>query len=248
MKETSRRCGREGMHKRVLITGCGRSGTKYISILLGRCGLEIVHERRMGKDGISSWLFGAESLTAPWGPSPANYSFEHTFHLIRNPLSAIPSIATFRPAAWKYISGHISIESSDSLILRSAKYWLYWNGMVENKTDIRLKIEDMPSAIAILYNRVGAQFDISSIKQVHKDLNTRRYGNLFNIFESTCLDVGLVRNNAFLKKLLSKLPPMYEDLTWKDLGVLDPSLTEKIYNKALKYGYDYPTSVAGIRG
>jgi hypothetical protein len=234
------------MYKRVLITGCGRSGTKYISILLGRCGLEIVHERRMGKDGISSWLFGAESSTAPWGPSPADYSFEHTFHLIRNPLSAIPSIATFSRAAWKYISGHISIEASDSPILRSAKYWLYWNGMVENKTDIRLKIEDMPGAIAILCDRVGAQLDISSIKQVPNDLNTRRYGNLFNIFECTCLDVGLVRNIAFLKKLLSKIPPMYDDLTWKDLGALDLSLAEKIYAKALKYGYNSPTSGAGI--
>jgi hypothetical protein len=236
------------LHMRILITGCGRSGTKYISVLLGRCGLELGHERKVGKDGISSWLFGVESSTAPWGPPPADYRFEHTFHLIRNPLSAIPSIATFGPAAWEYISRHISIETSDSLILKSAKYWLYWNGMVENKTDIRLKIEDMPGAIAMLCDRVGAQFDMSRIKQVPNDLNTRRYGILFNIFESMCLDVGLVRNNTFLKKVLSKLPPMYDDLTWKDLRALDPSLMEKIYNKALEYGYDYSTSAVGIHG
>jgi hypothetical protein len=236
------------MHKRVLITGCGRSGTKYISILLGRCGLEVVHERRMGKDGISSWLFGTEASTAPWGPSPADYSFEHTFHLVRNPLSAIPSITTFSPAAWEYIAGHIAVEASDSPMLRSAKYWLHWNEVVEKKTEIRLKIENMPRAIAILCDRVGAPFDLSSLKEVPNDLNTRRYGSLFNIFESTCLDIGLVRNNTFLKKLLSKLRPMHDNLTWKDLRRLDLSLAERIYSKALEYGYEYPTSRAEFHG
>lgn len=211
-----------------------------MSILLGRCGLDIVHERRVGKDGISSWLFGVDSSTAPWGPAPADYSFEHTIHLVRNPLSAIPSIATFRPSAWEYISRHVSIGSSDCLILKSAKYWFYWNGAVEKKTEIRLRIEDMPGALAIVRDRVGTQLDISNIKELPNDLNTRRYGTLFNILEGIWLDVGFVPDRTIFNRLLSKLAPRYDDLTWNDLRALDPSLTEKIYRKALEYGYDYP--------
>jgi hypothetical protein len=239
MSETLGAQERRGMHKRVLVTGCGRSGTKYLSVLLKRCGLELVHERRMGRDGICSWMFGVAASKAPWGPPPADYTFEHTFHLIRNPVSAIPSIATFSPAAWRYISRYVSMEASDPSLLRAAKYWLGWNEIVEQKTDVRLKIEDLPKAIAAVCDQVGARFDSASMEEVPNDLNTRRYGILFNIFEGACVDIGLVHHNTALKKLLSKLPLLYDDLEWQDLATLDPRLTEKIQKKASEYGYDF---------
>ncbi|HET9481261.1 MAG TPA: hypothetical protein VFP98_05845 [Candidatus Polarisedimenticolia bacterium] len=229
------------MHKPLLVTGCGRSGTRYTATLLGKCGLNVVHEKRMGRHGISSWLFAAESTSVPWGPAPSAYTFEHIVHLVRNPLSAIPSIATFKRSAWDYIGQHISIDPGDPILLRAATYWLQWNRLVEKRTKFRIRIEDMPDAIAAVCDQMDAPVDISRIRSVPSDLNTRRYGKLFDIYEDKCLDVGLVRRNTFLKRLLSKLPPMYDDVTWEELRALDGSLTDRIHEKALEYGYEYGT-------
>jgi hypothetical protein len=43
-------------NKKILITGCPRSGTTYTSKLLQRCGKDVTHEHRIGEDGIVSWL------------------------------------------------------------------------------------------------------------------------------------------------------------------------------------------------
>ncbi len=236
------------MHRRVLITGCGRSGTIYTSTLLGACGLEVPHENNMGKDGIASWLFGAESSTAPWGPAPSEYSFEHIVHLVRNPLSSIPSITTFKRSAWDYITRQVPIDPSDPLLLRAAKYWLYWNELVEKRAHLRLRIEEMPGAIATLCDRIGSPVGISPMREIPTDLNTRRYGRLFNLFETECLGLGFVRQNTLLKKMLARLPPMYADITWSDLRALDPSLAERVCEKALSYGYQYPSRSACIGG
>jgi hypothetical protein len=49
-----------------------------------------------------------------------------------------------------------------------------------------------------------------------------------------------------LKKLLTKISSGCGDLTWSHLAALDPSLTEKIFQKALEYGYEHTTTEAGI--
>jgi hypothetical protein len=226
------------MQKRVLITGCGRSGTLYASVLLKKCGLDVPHEVRMGRDGISSWLFGTQSASVPWGPSPRGYSFEHVIQLVRDPLACIPSIAMLRPAAWEYIADHVSFESSDSQLLKSAKYWYRWNVMVERRASLRLKIEDMPGALAPICDRLDVHVDIAAVRHVPKDLNTRRYGMLLNSLEFRLLDLGLICRNPFRKKLLSRLTPRYGNVTWDDLRALDGSLMELIRGKALEYGYE----------
>jgi hypothetical protein len=225
------------MQKRMLVTGCGRSGTKYISILLKHCGFDVPHERRMGRDGICSWLFGVDSEVVPWGPSPKDYGFDHIFHLIRNPLACIPSIATFSPRAWSYISRHVELDPSDPPMLSAAKYWLHWNLLVEKRTDRRIRIEEMPASLTKLYEALGTSVDIAAIRQIPNDLNTRRYGTLVNIIDTTCMDFGLVRSNTLLKGILSKVRPAYQELTWEKLEALESSLAEKIYNKAVEYGY-----------
>jgi hypothetical protein len=224
------------MNKRLLVTGCGRSGTKYISILLKRAGLDIGHER-MGGDGICSWLFGADAADTPWGPAPSEYRFDYIFHLVRHPLSAIPSIATFKGRAWDYISRHIDIDKDDPVLLRSAKYWLYWNAMVEDKTSDRIRIEDMPDAIDLVCGSLGIDADISELRTVPTDINTRRMGKLFHVFETRCLDLGIVSDHSLLKKALTAGKAAYSDLSWEDLEALDPSVAAGIRGRAEKYGY-----------
>ncbi len=141
------------------------------------------------------------------------------------------------PPRGRYMSRHIPIEPPDSLLLRSAKCWLHWNRLVEDRTEIRVRIEDMPAALAILPGRIGAGVDWRQIRQVPTDFNTRRFGRGFNLFESKCLKYGVIRDHAFLRKWLSKRPAAYGDIEWDDLRTLDPSLAEQIKSKAIEYGY-----------
>jgi hypothetical protein len=78
-------------------------------------GLNVMHEE-MGEDGIVSWLFAVQSSKVPWGPSPQDYTFDYMFHLVRHPLMAIPSIATFKKESWRYIADYIPLLPSDSTI------------------------------------------------------------------------------------------------------------------------------------
>lgn len=223
--------------KRVLVTGCGRSGTTYVSLLLRRCGLDVPHEHKMGIDGISSWLFAAESSEVPWGPSPCAYRFELVVHLVRDPLSSIPSIATFGRSAWDYIARHAPIDPSAHLLVRSARYWLHWNELIERRASLRLRIEEMPGALSGLTARLGAPFDVAAAQKMRRDLNTRRQGRLFASFEERCLRLGFVP--TLPKAMLSRLFHSYEDITWRDLRALDAPLALEIRRKALEYGYRY---------
>ena len=47
-----------------LLTGCGRSGTRYIALLANELGRRIGHEQP-GKDGIASWVMAVEDDRAP---------------------------------------------------------------------------------------------------------------------------------------------------------------------------------------
>jgi hypothetical protein len=224
-------------HRRVLVTGCGRSGTTYVSLLLRKCGLHVPHEHRMGRDGISSWLFGVESTTVPWGPSPSKFRFENVVHLVRDPLSSIPSIATFKPSAWAYISRHIPIDAREPLLVRSATYWLRWNEIIERRAESRVRVEDLPVALEPLCMRMGSPRPLAAVQPIRRDLNTRRHGRLFASIEDRCLRVSLVP--TFFKALLAKRTPSFRDVTWADLQELDPSLAASVHHKAREYGYRY---------
>lgn len=223
--------------KRVLVTGCGRSGTTYVSVLLRKCGVDVPHEHHMGRDGISSWLFATRSRAVPWGPTPSGFRFDNVVHLVRDPLAAIPSIATFKESAWAFIERHIPLDPGASVLGRSAMYWLLWNQMIEERAHSRLRVEDMPGAIRPLCTRIGAPIDVAAVPSMRRNLNTRRYGRLFASLEDRCLRLGLVP--TCIGSLLARLPQSYRDLSWSQLRGLDPCLTENIHRKALEYGYRY---------
>lgn len=223
--------------RRLLVTGCGRSGTKYTSLLLTRGGIDVPHEQRLGADGICSWLLAARDRPAPWGPQPSTVRFEYTVHLVRDPLKAIPSITTLNDEAWAFIAGDVSIDAGDAPLRRAAKYWYHWNEMVEDEADLRMRIEDLPDAAEALGPVLGIAFDPRRAEDVPRDLNTRRHGKVVNVVESKLQSIGLVRRRPFRSRLLAGRPPRYEDLTWGDLDAVDPSLTGKIRDKASEYGY-----------
>ena len=158
----------------LLITGCARSGTTYISRFLCRSGIDVPHEA-VGAHGSVSWPMTADSFRSPWGPPSGHYAFTHTFHQVRDPLKTISSVYATEPqASWNFIQKHISeINPTDSKITKCAKYWIYWNLMAEEKAEWTYRIENLPNELNKMEAILGMSIDRTLLNQIPKDLNTR---------------------------------------------------------------------------
>lgn len=200
---------KEPIQTLLLIIGCGRSGTKYMSKVLFASGLDIQHER-MGQHGSVSWLMTpAEAESAPWGPISKDYQFGHILHQVRDPVKVIQSYYNLRPwATWVWISRFVpEIEPADSTLTKCAKYWYYWNLIAEARAELTYRIEDFDADYQIVGDQIGMNFDRATISEIPKNTNTIR-------------------------------DPSHRTITWQVLKAeLDPELYEKVRDLALRYGY-----------
>jgi hypothetical protein len=225
--------------KRLLITGCGRSGTRYITHLLRRLGMDVRHER-MGAAGIASWGMAVDSDTVAWGVPTRQFAFEHIFHQVRDPRHVIASATTFKPDSWTFICAHAPIALSEPVLLRAAKYWYYWNLEAEKIAHWRYRIESFHDVFDEFCSRLRLAADRTVLNHVDPDVNTRRRGRAFHLYEELCERLRLDPSPG-IKRLLSASAsgPKYGVPSWDDLRALDPALTESIQSKALQYGYAF---------
>lgn len=193
----------------LLITGCARSGTLYITKVLKLHGLDVRHEWNADY-GIVSWTMAVDSNKSPWGPASNKYRFKHVFHQVRHPLKAIASQMTEGNKSWDFIHKMIpQIKRDDVLLVKCAKYWYYWNLLAEGKSELTYRIENVASVLPEMSLRLGIQLDPLNLNRVRKTINTR--------------------HNKHLDK----------NLTWLDLRrTLNDGLYEKVVCLAKRYGYD----------
>ncbi len=157
----------------LLIVGCGRGGTKYTSKLLSEAGLEIGHEM-VRKDGCCSWFMG-ENFVNPHVENK-KYKFTHTFHQVRNPLKVIASTHNFLDISWIFITSHVpEIQLTDPLLVRCAKYWVYWNMRCEAIAEWTYRIEDINDAFYDIQDRLSVKLNPNALKKISKETNTRPY-------------------------------------------------------------------------
>jgi hypothetical protein len=158
---------------KILITGCGRSGTKYISRLLTQCGFDIKHEAK-GKDGIASWYMVIPNGKAVFGPSFSEFDFDLIVHQVRNPAKVISSAHTFLDVSWNYIKKYVPIAENDSMLIKCAKYWYYWNLEAEKIANFTYRIEDIDLVLPKLVSFLGQKsFSEELLNKIPKDFNTR---------------------------------------------------------------------------
>jgi len=198
--------------KDLLIVGCGRSGTSYISKLWKNMGLDINHER-YGAHGLSNWYFtpGHQMTKGPFGAERmvfGDYDYKCIFHQVRHPLSAISSVTTLAHQSWNWLSSWVPIEKDDSLLKKSMKYWHHWNILAENMAELTYQVEQIDEVLEELCNRLGksdlfTNNNINKIKKMPSDINSREH-------------------DAF---------------SWKDLQIEDSVLCEWIKEQAKRYGY-----------
>lgn len=167
-------------HRFLLITGCARSGTMFMSRLMLRSGIDAPHES-MGGDGIVSWLMAVDAEKAPWGPGRHNYTFDHIFHQVRNPLKSVNSIYNSESnESWRYICKNMpEISMKADLLTRSVQYWVYWNLHIEKIAEWRYRIEDIDNVVDEMERRLGRPINKEQLKKISRNLNTRKKKETF---------------------------------------------------------------------
>jgi hypothetical protein len=163
--------------RELLITGCARSGTTYITYVLRNCGLNVDHEENAGY-GIVSWPMAVDSSNSVWGPPSNRYRFKHIFHQVRHPLKAIASATTEPTRSWAYICQHCkNIKMHDKPLVKAAKYWYYWNLLAEKKAEWTYRIEDIENALDEMSRRLSIPLSKKALGRISKKTNSRRHAS-----------------------------------------------------------------------
>jgi hypothetical protein len=111
-------------------------------------GLDVGHERP-GKDGISSFQYAVKTDRVPFHSIDGNkgrnwYKFDRIIHVVRHPLHVIASTAfTDMNGAIEWQAQFVPVTAPKTHeVRRAVQTWLGWNELIEQQTDIRVRVED----------------------------------------------------------------------------------------------------------
>lgn len=191
----------------IVITGCPRSGTAYITVLLNALGVKIGHEA-VREDGIASWLLAARSNKGPYGPGFSKLGTRPlaVVHQVREPLATIASMTTLLGPSWKFAASHIDCAREPSLVRMAMKLWVGWNALTEKIAEKRYRIEEIDTVLPELlkfFNRAPAGNLQAVLADIPRNVHTRPH----------------------------------DTLTWQDLEREDQALSERVREMSKTYGY-----------
>lgn len=199
--------------RRILIVGCPRSGTKYISQVFKKAGLSSTHENDKGKDVVVGWRYAASGKAFC-------YHFRHicrfyteftqVWHQVRNPvkvLRSLPALGDYRN--WAHIvDSRLGLGDRRSLEY-GMQFWLSWTRRCDDMCDWRYRVEDVQDGSKVW-------------RKMCKRLDLGEQG----------LPPVSQRNNTRVKH------KRYRSVTLADMRAADPGLAGKVIRRAKKYGYD----------
>jgi len=154
----------------ILITGCGRSGTKYITAALRTCGLDVRHER-MGADGIVSSFFCFNAPRYPGRHPQRRPKFDIVLHQVRHPLKSIASIQTGR--SWAWTCQFLPVGQKAPLLKRACYNWLIFNEEAERISQWTYRIEVLPEVWPELAARLHIDATFATVAAIPRNINTR---------------------------------------------------------------------------
>lgn len=139
---------------RLLVTGCGRSGTMWMAAALSSAGIDCGHERaftpgypdRPARWGTGQWTAEVSGHAAPFTPLPDTY----VVRLVRHPIAVVTSVIHRRKRSRfgrdertrEFIERHVpGLTTIEDPIERAGTYWVRWNRLVA--ADETLRLEDV---------------------------------------------------------------------------------------------------------
>jgi hypothetical protein len=162
--------------RKLLVIGCGRSGTRYASKVFRAVGLDVGHEED-GRDGRIDWkcvhsppeVFGGYSLV---------------LHQVRHPLRVIESFHSASKGSWGWVARADPGIVSRPLLRSCARYWVRWNLAAEEEADWTYKVEDLIGVLPRIMESCGLDpsfVDMPSVLGIpatdHTRRGTEKYGS-----------------------------------------------------------------------
>ena len=133
--------------KRLLITGCQKAGMGFIANILKEVGVQ-VGVTKMGPDGNVDWR----------RPYSENDEYDIILHQVREPLADIEASLEMGEWAWNFICSKESrIRPEDPVLLRSMKYWLYWNQRAQAAAEWTYRVESLPGVLGKILETIGLE-------------------------------------------------------------------------------------------
>lgn len=216
--------------KKLLITGCGRSGSKYIAACLRKAKVRVRHEQ-MGDDGTVSCPFvtyrsSVETVRfndfQQFGHKGRERpsEFELVWHQTRHPLKVIGSLR--------------------DVMLMPVKEWskVVFNQPIGlgKRYDLRWAMEHYVNACTMADTICKFRYKIEDISTVWPDLLKR-----LNCPEVPLPDVSTTMNRSQRTiKVFKPVKELYNSIrypTIEDLYKMDKSLTKSVLKLSKKYGY-----------
>jgi hypothetical protein len=156
--------------KLVAFYGTGRCGTTFSANALRSVGLDVRHQN-IGRDGTSSHWFFVDSEWFPRalyttnrahvGERRRDFVFEHEVHVVRNPLSCVPSMcAVFGSIVFEFAADNnllLPNEVSFDKMTKTALWWLRVNEHIEKsvRPALRINLESYRESWPTLMSYLG---------------------------------------------------------------------------------------------
>lgn len=227
------------MNKIVIITGCGRSGTLYMSKVMQCLGYKVGHEGLLA-DGISSWyivdLDTYSKMMEDIAKDPRNHSRQFYYiHLLRNPLQVIKSMylceMTSKRQALDFARSVIpQFEGREKNLSFVADWWVAWNYQAEYIYPFHAQIK---------------------VENISKPNHIRAFAHSLGIKNQTFIDEAIKNIKALGEKVHSIEETKYFDLdnsryknlilngiTLDDIRLENEQIADRLRKAALKYGYE----------
>ena len=159
-----------------VVTGHARSGTKYMSKLLQAYGYDVGHEV-VGKDGISSWCWGAPPGPVPYGQEKGEHKYGFLIQVVREPWAVISSCVTTYiaadPATIDFMRKSIELPPPGSPALEMATAMLCrWQDFISRQHPaLVVQVEQAPEIITRFL--VRHDYEIHGGELPATDTNTR---------------------------------------------------------------------------
>lgn len=215
--------------RKFVITGCGRSGTMYMTKVFNVLGFKVGHEGFF-KNGISSW-FIAEKSHADYVKNLLKGHKVTYIHIIRNPIDVINSMYRCEllknRTALDFVRDYYDVfKNARRNIHTVIRWWMFWNMEIINNfpISITLPIEQLqyPDSVFQFCRTTGITYTpeiFQNIKKIGTSVHTL-YG----------------REKHSLKKTYGE--KVFKDFTFEELVSKGYKTAQLLRDFAFKFGYE----------
>lgn len=218
--------------KKIMVVGCGRSGTLYITKVLEVLGFDIGHER-LNKDGMASWFhsFGQRQKNVLRRELTDMYKEILFLHLVRNPIKVIESMSIvskdkIRRALQYYKDLCPDLAGDYQGLDLATSYWVEWNRQTEKRgcrVDYRINVEKITDEFYF-------KFLCNILKVPYSDELLNQVRGIGNKVHAVC--------RGRKKNLIKDHPDLITNLTPQKLkDNINPNLFAELERLAAEYGY-----------